>query len=365
MTPLLAKHINNIESRNFLDDPQQEKILHHLEDLYKNLMDIQAQNTIKNLINNLFGAKSNAISSIYIWGEVGRGKTYLLDIFFNSLNEIHQKRRYHFTDFMLQIHASLESLHNEPNPLTKIANDISNDVQILCLDELTITDIADAAILSGLLENLAKKKITLVITSNTRPKDLYLGGVNRDKIFPAIKFLETRTNVLHLHGQTDYRLQSKKSGQIYHSPHNSRIDDYFRTVFYDLTNGVFFDTKIVNLSGRTVIACLVSENIAWFNFENLCNQPLSKLEYSFISKKYHTLILSNVPILGPNQDDAARRFIELIDNLYEQRVRLIISAMAQPESLYIGTRLTEQFKRTISRLGELSSKKYISQIDQS
>jgi len=365
MTPLLIKHIKNINFHNFFDDPEQEKILRYLETLYEQVMSVHTQSATKKLINKTFNVKSKTISSVYIWGEVGRGKTYLMDIFFNSLNDINQKKRYHFTDFMLQIHTSINSFRNETNPLTKIAKDISNDIQILCLDELFVTDMADAMILSSLFESLAKEEVTLVITSNTQPKELYLGGINRDRFLPTIKFLETKTNVLHLDGHTDYRLLSNKSVQAYFSPHDSKIDEYFKTMFHDLTNGIFFDTKTVNISGRTVEACIVSDSVAWFNFENLCNRPLSNLEYSFISHRYHTLLLSNVPILGADQDDAARRFIELIDNLYERRVKVIISAMAQPESLYIGTRLTEKFQRTISRLVELSSEKYISQLDHS
>ena len=357
-TPLSIRYRENLASRDFISDPEQERILRYFEKLYQALDHNPAQNMIESFVQRLTNPKLITPKGIYLWGNVGRGKTYLMDIFFDCLTSP-RKKRVHFHRFMTEVHGLIKELGNKSQPLNHIAKDIGKNNRVLCIDELFVTDIGDAMILSALFPALLKEKVTLVIASNIKPQDLYSEGLHRDKFIPTIDLIKDHTEVLQLDGDTDYRFNSRKLANRYIQPHDHTTETYFQKTFSHLTSGALPQITIIQIDGRAIQAQGVSQGVIWFDFDNLCRASLSTLEFSKISKSYHTLILSNIPILGSEDDDAVRRLIELIDQLYDRRVNVIVSAMSSPEELYTGTRILNRFQRTISRLAEFQSDKYI------
>ena len=357
-SPLFDRYRENLETQNFLSDPEQERILLHFEELYQELSRKPPSSLLESLTQRLSDPKSHVPKGIYLWGKVGRGKTYLMDMFFSCL-ALSGKRRVHFHEFMLEMHSQIKESGNQPNPLGHIARNISKNLRVLCIDELFVTDIGDAMILSALLPGLVKEGVILVITSNTKPQALYQKGLHRDRFLPTIDFINTKTKVLRLAGTVDYRLKHDTLSNRYIEPHDHNAEERLRNIFTSLTNHPLPKKTIIEFSGRSIKSRGLSNGVAWFDFDDLCRAPLSNLEMLNISKTYHTLMLSNIPLLGPDDDDAVRRFVELVDQLYDRRVNVIISAMGAAGALYTGTRLMDRFQRSISRLNEFQSAKYV------
>lgn len=299
-----------------------------------------------------------APTGLYLWGGPGRGKTYLMDCFFESL-PFAEKRRVHFHRFMLEIHAALDALPKTPDPLRIVAANLTVQCRVLCLDEFHVSDVADAMLLSGLLEALLERRLVLVATSNTAPDDLYKNGLQRKHFEPAIALLQNHTRVVHLNSEQDFRLALLQQGGTYQVAGNNNAHEWLQDYLGELSPMEFQAEAMVRLFGRDIRAIALADDIAWFDFQELCMQPRSARDYLELAREFHTLLLEGVPCMGEGMDEAARRFIHLIDALYDHGVKLVMTAETLPEQLYRGSRLEILFRRTASRLTEMSSSVYL------
>jgi cell division protein ZapE len=295
---------------------------------------------------------------LYLWGAVGRGKTWLMDLFYESLPG--EARRLHFHHFMREVHESLGELRNRRDPLPVVASALAARSAVLCLDELFVADIADAMILGGLFEALLREGVTLVMTSNTAPGELYRGGLQRARFLPAIALLQRELRTVELDGAIDYRLRQLKRRPIYLSSQSADTPARLTALFEALADREAEPQRELVIQGRPLHAIRRSGEVVWFSFATLCEGARSQNDYVELAEDFHTLLLSEVPVFAePQQDDAARRFIALVDELYDQGVKLIVSAAAAPETLYRAERLRETFQRTVSRLTEMQSEAYL------
>jgi len=307
----------------------------------------------------LFGTGRNPpVRGLYIWGGVGRGKTFLMDLFYASLTS-GRKIRLHFYHFMRQIHDALRQHAGKADPLLHIAREWSSKVRVICLDEFFVIDITDAMLLGGLLKFLFDEHVTLVTTSNQPPHLLYENGLQRQRFLPAIELLEQHTEVVHLGGGRDYRLEVLKGSGTYFSPTGPTADRQLEDSFLKLKANCAEANPDLEINGRIISACRVAGDIAWFDFAALCDGPRSPSDYIEIADCYQTILLGNVPQLHDGIDDMVRRFISLIDEFYDRRVKILISAAAPIAELYTGKTLQFDFERTRSRLLEMQSEKYM------
>jgi cell division protein ZapE len=296
------------------------------------------------------------VTGLYLWGGVGRGKTFLMDWFYESL-PMADKHRVHFHHFIREVHQSLAKLPSQQDPLEVIGDQWRQGVRVLCLDEFVVTDIADAMILYRLLEALFRRGMTLVTTSNTRPDLLYRNGLQRQSFLPAIELLKTHTRVFELDGGVDYRLRELTEAGVYFvgAGGTQRLAEH-----YDhLTGGHGVADEQFTVNGRAFPARRVGPDVVWFDFQDLCGTPRSVSDYIEIAREFHTVLLSDVPIFTPQHEPAARRFVLLIDEFYDRRVKLIIAADAPVTDLYAGGFVDFPFERTQSRLIEMQSLAYL------
>ena len=296
---------------------------------------------------------------LYIWGGVGRGKTYLMDLFYQSLPGS-RKMRMHFHRFMLMIHHKLDAEKGRSNPLVRVAQDIAKDVDIICFDEFFVSDIGDAMILANLLEALFSLRVILVTTSNIVPDKLYENGLQRQKFMPAIALIKQHTKVLNVDGGIDYRLRSLNKAAVYYYPLTEESDVALSTLFKKLTGGQHGEAdKMLDIQGRVVRAKCWTAGLVWFDFETLCGGPRGSADYIELAQLYHTVFVSDIPVLDESLDDKARRFITLIDEFYDHNVILAVSAAVALEDLYQGQELSFPFARARSRLLEMQTEEYI------
>ena len=295
---------------------------------------------------------------LYLVGSVGRGKTYLMDMFYESLEGV-KKQRVHYHRFMLDIHEKLKHLPRSPNPLPIVGKDIAMQTQILCLDEFHVTDVADAMLLSGLLDALFCHKVVLVATSNTAIDDLYLNGLQRERFMEAIQLLNTHTTQVDLANGEDYRLSYLEKGETFLVTEYETNTDWLMGKFNDLAPTKVEREQYLTIHHRHIHALAVSDDIVWFDFSELCKTPRAAKDYLELAKLFHTVLVSNIPVLKAGNDSEAKRFMHLIDALYDHRVKLIATARARPEELYQGRLLKDSFDRTVSRLIEMSSHDYL------
>jgi cell division protein ZapE len=295
---------------------------------------------------------------IYLWGGVGRGKTLLMDVFFGTLART-DKRRVHFHRFMNEVHERLGALAGVADPLDRIAGDIAREARVLCFDEFFVSDIGDAMLLAGLLAGLFRRDAVLVATSNSAPADLYPGGLQRARFLPAIELLERHTRVLHLEGDIDYRLRLLRRAGTFLTPAGEAADATLDRYFRDIASGTLENRASIEIAGRVIRTRKRAKGIAWFDFAELCGGPRSAVDYIEIARRFQTVIVSGVPVLTAEDENAARRFISLIDEFYDRRVKLILSAAENIESIYRGNKLSFEFQRTLSRLLEMQSPDYL------
>jgi cell division protein ZapE len=295
---------------------------------------------------------------LYLWGPVGRGKTWLMDLFFNSL-PFPQRRRRHFHRFMHDVHAELKGLREREAPLEAVAERLAAEVRVLCFDELYVTDIADAMILGGLFRGLFRRGVTLVATSNIPPGELYRDGLQRQRFLPAIEAIERHLEVVAVAGDRDYRLRQLTQAGTYLPSGDANTDTRLRALFAQLSDHADSSDGTVEIEGRPIPVVRQSERAVWFGFEALCDGPRSQDDYIEIARNYASVVVAGVPVLDALREDAARRFIALVDELYDHSVKLVISAAAPPARLYRGERLTLEFQRTASRLTEMQSEEYL------
>ena len=294
---------------------------------------------------------------IYIHGDVGRGKTFLMDMLFEEIN--HEKKiRLHFHRFMQNLHKSLKQYEGGTDPLKRIVKDLSKKYECLCFDEFYVEDIADAMLLGKFMTELFESDLSFFATSNISPKNLYEGGLQRKLFLPAINAIESACEIYHLDSEIDFRLRAlEKSGSYFCPAENNK--EIIENIFKEITQNRQAEENFITINNRKVSVLAFSKGVLWVNFLQICTSPRSAADYIEISKEFHTVILSNVPII--NSDDEARRFISFIDECYDRKVKLIISAAELPEKIYVKSRLEEKFKRTVSRLTEMQSKDYLSQ----
>ncbi|MGI9315792.1 MAG: cell division protein ZapE, partial [bacterium] len=334
------------------EDRSQRAALNHFDRLHGEVLEALNRRWFQKL------RPKSVPRGLYLWGGVGTGKTLLMDIFFSALPE-GVGRRIHFHRFMQFVHDKKNKVHDRQNPLRLIANDIARKHHVLCLDEFAVTDITDAMLLYGLLDALFDDGVALVTTSNIAREDLYKNGLQRDRFLPAIKLLQTHTEEIYVDSGNDYRMAYLQDDSIYHSPLNQDSISALTECFSQLAGHHEDSKSSIDINGRDVPVVATGSGVAWFEFEILCEGHRSKMDYIELSKRFHTLILANVPVLDDFRKDATRRLIELVDELYDRGVNLIISAAANAESLYVGNSLSQPFKRTVSRLQEMASLEYL------
>ncbi|MFC1560450.1 cell division protein ZapE [Pseudomonadota bacterium] len=358
MTPS-QKYQSLLSQSGFEQDPAQQQSIALLDRLYEQLLLQPASGGWRSWLSR--SSQSQAIRGLYFWGGVGRGKTLLMDLFYQSLTSAINCERVHFHRFMNQIHASLRAKNNLENPLRAIARDIAARVKVLCLDEFVIIDIGDAMIMAGLLETLFAEGVVLVTTSNAAPRNLYRDGLQRARFVPAIDLLEQHCLVVELDGGQDYRLRFLQQTGLYAVPHDdaseTRIRDYIEQHVAPLQS----EQSELRVNGRSLAHHFCAGDTVWFSFSELCETTRSQNDYLELARFFNTIIVTDIRQMDSTQDDVARRFVLLIDVLYDHHVKLICSAEVRPDQLYLGSRLSFEFERTTSRLLEMQSAEYLAQ----
>ena len=298
------------------------------------------------------------VHGLYLWGSVGRGKTWLVDAFHEAL-PFSRKRRTHFHRFMLEVHQRRKQHADEQDPIGKVAADIADESRVLCFDEFFVSDIADAMILGRLTEVLFERGVTLVATSNVPPQELYKDGLQRERFVPAIERIRKNCTGVHLDSPTDYRLRALTHAEIYHSPCDAAAESNLAAWFEELAPEAGRSGESLVIEGRPIDARRLADGVAWFDFGAVCEGARSAADYIELARTHHSVLLSRVPRLTADDEDAARRFLTLVDEFYDRGVKLILAAEVPREQLYAGRKLTFEFQRALSRLIEMQSQEYL------
>lgn len=353
-------YTRELRAHRYSPDALQLSVLERLEDLRGRLIAAHEADTSigRRLLRRLSHREAAPEHGVYLWGPVGRGKTWMMDLFFRSL-PFHERRRRHFHRFMHDVHAELKGLGGQDSPLEFLAERIAADTRVLCFDELFVSDIADAMILGGLFDGLFRRGVTLVATSNSPPAALYRGGLQRQRFLPAIALLEQHTEVLNVDGGSDYRLRQLTQAGTYVIAGEPTAHEQVRTLFLELSQHAECTGGSLQINERSIPVVYQSDHAVWFDFQALCAGPRSQEDYIEIARLYSAVVVSEVPRLDATRRDETRRLIALVDELYDHNVKLVISAAAEPAALYGGTRLRFEFQRTVSRLIEMQSAEYL------
>ena len=355
---LQRRYHEELALRRFTSDPEQLAVVTQLEDLRRRLLAPAGGIALPRWLAALTGRDPAPVQGLYLWGSVGRGKTWLMDLFCAGL-PLHLARRRHFHRFMHEVHLHLGRLQHHLAPLEQVARAIARDTRVLCLDELYVADIADAMILGGLFTGLTRRGVTLVATSNVPPHELYQGGLQRQRFLPAIALLERHLEVVRLAGSTDYRLRRLTEAGIYLPAGAPGTAARLAALFECLAGREPRAGATLEIAGRAIPVLRASATVAWFEFAALCTGARSQEDYIEIAREYQSVIVAGVPVLDVAHEDEARRFIALVDEFYDRNVKLIVSAAAAPAALYRGERLGALFARTASRLTEMQSEEYL------
>lgn len=356
------RYQTSLDANELNYDEMQMNVVEHLDALHSQIINPSASldESFTDKLTSIFrrSKKQNTyIKGLYIYGSVGRGKTYLMDIFYDCLPE-DKKLRLHFHRFMQEIHHQLRDIKSETDPLVVVARSFKQRTDIICLDELFVSDIGDAMILAGLLEAFFSHGITLVTTSNCHPDDLYKGGLQRQKFFPAIELLKQQTNVVELGGNTDHRLEFLEHADIYYHPLDDNAQQVMLNNFMHISPEPGIENENLHIEGRKIQTIRCADGTVWLHFDELCGGPRCAADYIEIARCFNTVLISNIPVLS-NNNDLARRFITAIDEFYDRSVKVIISAETSVHDLYKGKRLSFEFQRTVSRLLEMRSHDYL------
>jgi cell division protein ZapE len=343
-----------LASRGYTADPAQLRAVDALERCAADWSAFKAQrsNALKKLINH-----PDVPRGVYLYGGVGRGKSFLMDCFFGAV-PLNRKTRLHFHEFMREVHRELADLQGTVNPLDVLAKRMAKKYRLICFDEFHVADITDAMILHRLLAALFENGVGFVTTSNFKPDDLYPGGMHRDRILPAIALLNAHLEVLNVDNGTDYRRRTLDRLKLYHVPLGAQADAEMREAFNKLAESADEDPAL-HIESREIRARRKAGGVVWFDFKTLCGGPRSQNDYLEIATQFHTVLLSDVPQMPMRMASEARRFTWLVDVLYDRRVKLIMSAQVIPEELYTEGPLAHEFPRTASRLNEMQSKEFL------
>lgn len=363
----LTEHYRTaLKQPDMVHDVMQEQAISRLEALNHRLIN-NNKNPVLNFLQRysplrLFSQNEQVqpAQGLYLWGGVGRGKSWLMNLFYEEL-PIKEKHRIHFHHFMLDIHEELSALNKQKNPLQHIAKQLAKTYKVICIDEFIVTNITDAMILSELLHALFKQQVYLVVTSNRVPDDLYLNGLQRERFLAAIELIKSHTEVFHLDAGIDHRTSLLEIADVYYCPIDENTQQQIRQRMEELSITPVIENKTLNILNREIETISSSDEIAWFDFETICTTPRASQDYIELAQQFNTIVVSNIPLMDEFSDDKARRFIYLIDELYDRNVILIASAWAEPEKLYQGNMLEFAFHRTSSRLIEMRSHQYLSQ----
>jgi cell division protein ZapE len=343
-----------LKARGFESDPAQLRAVEALDRCAREWAAFKGKrsNALKKLIN-----RPDIPRGVYMHGGVGRGKSFLMDCFFNAV-PLKRKTRLHFHEFMREVHRELVGLQGKSDPLEVLAKRMAGKYRLICFDEFHVADITDAMILYRLLDALFENGVGFVITSNFRPDDLYPDGLHRDRILPAIALLNKKLEVLSVDNGTDYRRLMLEQLKLYHSPLGPEADIAMAAAFDRLAE-MQDEDPILHIESRAIQARRRAGGLVWFDFKTLCGGPRSQNDYLEISSQFHTVLLSDVPHMPVNKASEARRFTWLVDVLYDRHVKLIMSAAVEPESLYTEGPLSHEFPRTVSRLNEMQSSAFL------
>lgn len=341
-------------------DPAQKRAVHCLQKLHEQLLERNQQrcSLTYRLKTTLLKSNPAPVNGYYFWGGVGRGKTFLMDLFYESL-PFENKMRMHFHRFMQMMHHKLRELEEVENPLCIIADDIASENTVICFDEFHVADITDAMILAGLLQALFERGVTLVATSNEEPDQLYPDGLQRQRFLPAIDLIKQHTQVENIDSGIDYRLQFLDRAEIYHSPLDENANRVLEENFEHMALEAMPEDSAMTIEGRTIQAVRIAGGVVWFEFSAICDGPRGAADYIEIARCFHTVLVANIPVLNDNDADMAKRFMMLVDEFYDHNVKLIITAEAEADKLYLGKKIRKSFARTISRLHEMASHDYL------
>ncbi len=350
---LLTRYRKSLSKGELRADPAQEKAIHKLQELARTLA--------KEPGFSWFRKPDEPAKGLYIWGDVGRGKTLLMDMFFEEA-AVARKRRAHFNRFMMDVHARIHAERQKPgssDPIPMVARAIAETARLLCFDEFQVADVADAMILGRLFDRLLAEGVTIVATSNTPPDRLYEGGLNRQLFLPFIEAIKQRLEVVELNGPTDYRLQRISGLNVYLTPLGPAADAAMDEAWKKLTDSKRGKPCSITVLGRQVPVPQAARGVARFSFEELCDRPLAAADYLALAQEFHTILIDHIPVMTDNMHNVARRFTLLIDTMYDEGVKLICSAAAAPEALYPAGIASDAFRRTASRLVEMQSEDYL------
>jgi cell division protein ZapE len=362
---LVDRYKTAMQRPDMAHDAAQQTAIAKLAALTETLIDDERSqfSSLLKKFTSLADKRNRPVRGIYLWGGVGRGKTWLMNLFYEEV-QVQRKLRIHFHHFMLIIHGKLGEItrrndKNRKNPLQQIAKELADKYSLLCIDEFIVTNITDAMILSELLHRLFNYRVCLVATSNRVPDDLYLNGLQRERFLPAIDLIKYHTEVFHLDGGIDHRTSLLEQADIYYCPASDNIDQAILQRVQELAITPVKKAQILSILKRDIQTVYCSEELAWFEFAIICNEPRAAQDYIELARQYNTIIITNIPVLDEYSDDRARRFIYLIDELYDRNVKIICSAAAEPGDLYQGSMLKFAFQRTCSRLIEMRSHQYL------
>ena len=347
-------YLDTLAERGYTADPAQLHAIGSLERCENEWADYKARRS--NALTKLL-RRPEIPRGVYMHGGVGRGKSFLMDCFFNAV-PLTRKTRLHFHEFMREVHRELTEMHGTVNPLHELGLRISRRYRLICFDEFHVADVTDAMILHRLLESLFEHRVSIVTTSNFRPDDLYPNGLHRDRILPAIELLKEKLEVVGVDFGVDYRGRTLEQMQLYHTPLGEAADQAMTEAFERVAEAKD-ETPLLRIEHRELLARRRAGGVVWFDFKQLCGGPRSQNDYLELATQFHTVLLSGVPQMSPRLASEARRFTWLVDVMYDRRVKLIVSAEVEPEALYTEGPLAHEFPRTASRLNEMQSAEYL------
>ena len=325
-----------------------------LERLWSDLVDLER--TGRSLLRVF--QRNEPVPGAYLWGGVGRGKSFLMDCFHDTL-PIARKRRVHFHRFMQSVHRHLRQLQGETDPLRLIGRQTARETRLLCLDELHVSDIGDAMIMRNLLASLFEHGVAVVVTSNQHPDELYAHGLQRAQFLPAIDLIKQRMALVHVEGATDYRLASLERAGVFHAGSVAETDPAMAKAFEDIAGEPGAENAVLEVDERQIRARRLATGVAWFDFEALCEGPRSQADYIELARRFHTVLVSGVPSFGLADGDRRRRFTWMVDEFYDRRVKLLFSALLPPEKLFAQAAGGPEIDRTVSRLAEMQTRRYL------
>jgi cell division protein ZapE len=345
---------NALSERGYQPDAAQVLAVDRLQRYYDEWVSFKSlrSNALKKLLN-----RPDVPRGVYLWGGVGRGKSFLMDAFYATVPVV-RKTRIHFHEFIRGVHRQLEDVKGMADPLDEVARRIAKRYRLICFDEFHVSDVADAMILYRLLLKLFEHGTSFIMTSNYEPSTLYPDGLHRDRVLPAIELIQKRMDVLNVDAGVDYRRRTLEQVESYHTPLNDEAEHALKEAFDHLADTPPQDTAL-HIENRVINARAMAGSVVWFDFATLCGGPRSQNDYLEIANRFHAVILSGVPRMGPRQASEARRFTWLIDVFYDHKVKLIMSAECPPEELYTTGALANEFYRTASRIEEMQSREYL------